>query len=68
MIAQIPSAAIGKGHGLLHETQGQLDILKPLIKHADRITDGEDAMQQLGTAWRELKSGRPRPVGPEIPV
>ncbi len=68
VIGQIPSGAIGRGYGLLHEIQGQLDILKSLTKHADRIMEGTDAMQQFGTAWRELKSGRPRPVGLEIPV
>ena len=68
VIGQIPSGAIGKDYGLLHEIQGQLDILKSLTKHADRIIDGKDAMHQFGVAWKALKSGRPRPVGLEIPV
>ena len=52
VIGQIPSGAIGRGYGLLHEIQGQLDILKSLTKHADRIMDGTDAMHQFGAAWR----------------
>ncbi len=68
VIGQIPSGAIGKGLGLLHEIEGQLEILKSLTKHADRIVDAKTAEAQLATAWQSLLSGRPRPVGVEIPV
>ena len=68
VIGQIPSGAIGKGLGLLHEIEGQLETLTALTKSADRIISGADAARQLGTAWETLISGRPRPVGVEIPV
>ncbi len=68
VIGQIPSGAIGKGLGLLHEIEGQFEILQSLTKHADRIIDGAAAEAQLGTAWQNVLSGRPRPVGLEIPV
>jgi len=68
VIGQIPSGAIGKGLGLLHEIEDQLTILKSLTKKADRIIDGATAETQLAGAWQALRSGRPRPVGVEIPV
>lgn len=68
VIGQIPSGAIGKGLGLLHEIENQFEILETLTKKADRIIDGATAEEQLANAWHALRSGRPRPVGIEIPV
>src|SRR5438067_7039197 len=67
LIGQIPSRAIGKGHGLLHEIPDQIGILRTLTKWADRITRPQDAPAFVSTAFRELSSGRPRPVGLELP-
>jgi acetolactate synthase I/II/III large subunit len=67
LIGQIPSRAIGKGHGLLHEIPDQLGILRTLTKWADRIMRPQDAPSLVATAFRELRSGRPRPVGLEVP-
>ena len=68
VVGQIPSAAIGKGYGLLHEIEGQLEIMQKLTKHADRIVESNHAAAQMHTAWSTLQSGRPRPVALEIPV
>ncbi len=68
VIGQIPSGAISKGLGLLHEIEGQLDIMGYLTKHADQISEAQDAPERLQTAWSALTSGRPRPVAIEIPV
>jgi len=67
LIGQIPSRAIGKGHGLLHEIPDQLGILRTLTKWADRVTRPQDAPQLVGKAFQALHSGRPRPVGIEVP-
>src|SRR5436309_12892535 len=67
LIGQIPGRAIGKGHGLLHEIPDQIGILRTLTKWADRITRPQDAPSLVATAFRELQSGRPRPVGLELP-
>ncbi len=67
LIGQIPSRAIGKGHGLLHEIPDQLGILKTLTKWAERIAQPGDAPALVGRAFHELSSGRPRPVGLEVP-
>ena len=58
VIGQIPSRAIGKGLGLLHEIEGQLEIISKLTKHADRISSGSFAPDQMHTAWSELQTGR----------
>src|ERR1700756_4921703 len=67
LVGQIPSRAIGKGHGLLHEIPDQISILRTLTKWAERITGPQDAPTLVAAAFRELSSGRPRPVGLELP-
>jgi acetolactate synthase I/II/III large subunit len=67
LVGQIPSHAIGKGHGLLHEIPDQLGILRKLTKWADRVGGPQQAPSVVGRAFQELRSGRPRPVGVEVP-
>ncbi len=68
LVGQIPSRAIGKGFGLLHEIPDQLAILRGLTKHAERIVDGKNAAALLNSAFSQLTDGRPGPVGIEVPV
>ncbi|MGB1356874.1 MAG: thiamine pyrophosphate-dependent enzyme [Candidatus Puniceispirillaceae bacterium] len=68
LAGQIPLGAQGKGHGLLHEIPDQFGILERLTKSSHRITGPDDASTTLLDAFRDLKSGRPRPVGLEIAV
>ena len=67
LIGQIPSRAIGKGHGLLHEIPDQIGILRTLTKWAERIGTPQDGTDLVAQAFKQLKSGRPRPVGIELP-
>ena len=67
LIGQIPSRAIDKGHGLLHEIPNQIGILRTLTKWADRVTSPQVAPAMVGRAFQLLQSGRPRPVGIEVP-
>jgi acetolactate synthase-1/2/3 large subunit len=67
LIGQIPSHAIGKGHGYLHEIPDQLGILRKLTKSAERVATPKDAPGVIARAFKELRSGRPRPVGVEVP-
>lgn len=68
LVGQIPLAAQGKGHGLLHEIPDQFGILERLTKSSHRITGPQDAVAAIKAALRDLKSGRPRPVGLEVAV
>src|SRR5215208_8396150 len=67
LIGQIPSRAIGKGHGLLHEIPDQIGILRTLTKWAERVDTPRDAPDIIARAFQSLQSGRPRPVGIEVP-
>ena len=64
---QIPSAAIGRGYGMLHEIPDQSAILKSLTKwHAVARAPG-DIAALVHEAFSELRSGHPRPVALEVP-
>lgn len=66
VVGQIPSKQIGRGVGLLHEIPDQLGVMRSLTKWADRIDSGADVPAKLSEAFRQLHSGRPRPVGLEM--
>jgi acetolactate synthase I/II/III large subunit len=64
---QVPSDMIGRGFGLLHEIPDQLGILQRLTKWAARVDHPTQAGKLVNEAFRQLRDGRPRPVGIEIP-
>jgi acetolactate synthase-1/2/3 large subunit len=64
---QIPSSVIGRGLGLLHEIPDQSRILQSLTKWSACATDPRQVPGLVHEAVRQLRSGRPRPVGLEIP-
>jgi acetolactate synthase I/II/III large subunit len=66
LLGQIPSKFIGRGHGMLHEIPDQLGMLGNLTKWAERIEKPQDGPAKVAEAFRQLASGRPRPVGLEI--
>ena len=68
LIGQIPSAAIDKDIGLLHEIPEQTTILSVLTKKTVSIRSGKTAKQDIADAFIAIKSGVPRPVGIEIPI
>ena len=63
----MPSSAISKGFGLLHEIKDQSGILAGLTKHATMVNNGKNAASQLRRVGFTLQR-RPRPVGIEVPV
>ncbi|QFY13028.1 thiamine pyrophosphate-binding protein [Nonomuraea phyllanthi] len=64
---QIPSPAIGRGLGLLHEIQGQSELLRSLTKWNGIARSPEEIPGLVREAFAQVSSGRPRPVGIEIP-
>ena len=64
---QIPSGAIGGGLGLLHEIPRQSEILAALTKWSARAEHPGEIPRLVHAAVRQLRSGRPRPVGIEVP-
>ncbi|MBH68379.1 MAG: hypothetical protein CMM58_08505 [Rhodospirillaceae bacterium] len=67
LTGQIPSGAIGKGHGLLHEIPDQLSIARGLTKWAARINEAEDASELTCEAFKQLTTGRVGPISIEVP-
>lgn len=68
LVGQIPLKKIGKGTGQLHELPDQFAILQQFTKWSARIERPEEAPQLVAEAFRQLNSGRPRPVGLEVPM
>jgi len=68
LTGQIPSAAIGRGIGFLHELPDQLATLRSLTRWAERIMRPEDAPRIVNEAFARLGSGRRGPVSVEMPM
>ena len=68
LTGQIPSDAIGRGRGELHELPDQLATLRTLTKWAARIDHPAQVADLVAQAFRELTNGRPRPVSLEMPM
>jgi acetolactate synthase-1/2/3 large subunit len=64
---QIPSQAIGKGWGLLHEIDGQSGVLAAVTKWSRLARSPAEIPSLVHQAFIEMRSGRPRPVGLEVP-
>ncbi|MEC7764982.1 MAG: thiamine pyrophosphate-dependent enzyme [Pseudomonadota bacterium] len=68
LVGQTSARGYGKELGELHEIPDQLSILAQLTKSAARLDDGARGGEVIDTAMEHLRSGRPRPVGIEVPV
>jgi len=66
LTGQIPSTAIGKGIGFLHDIPDQLGVLQRLTKWAARIDHPAHAPAAVREAFRQLTTGRRRPVSLEM--
>ncbi len=63
----IQSYNIGRGRGILHELPDQLATLRGLTKWSERINHPSEAPGVVGEAFKQLSSGRIRPVAIETP-
>ena len=68
LTGQIPSNYIGRGLGFLHEIPDQLGVIRSLTKWAARINSPAEAPELVAEAFKQIESGRPRPVGLECPM
>lgn len=64
---QVNRDGISKDMGLLHDVNDQLDIVRPITKHAERVLNADRIPGALREAFRQMATGRPRPVEVEIP-
>jgi acetolactate synthase-1/2/3 large subunit len=67
LTGQVPAAYIGSGKGHLHELPDQLATLRTLTKWAERIDHPAQAPRLVAEAFRQMRSGRPRPTALEMP-
>lgn len=63
----IMSHLIGQGRGQLHELPDQLATLRGLTKWSERINHPAEAPGVMAEAFRQLRTGRIRPVAVEAP-
>jgi acetolactate synthase-1/2/3 large subunit len=64
---QIESYYLGLNKGVLHQLDEQIDIFRRLTKWCGRVSKVEEIPVLLQQAFRQLKTGRPRPVEIEVP-
>lgn len=67
LAAQIPSDRIGRGLGVLHELPDQSGILRSLVKWHGLADSPKAVPRVVRSAMAQLREGRPRPVGVELP-
>ncbi|MFD4838749.1 thiamine pyrophosphate-dependent enzyme [Achromobacter sp. NPDC058515] len=64
---QIHSKGVGKGYGLLHEIKDQTGFVAGLTKWNAMVESADHIASTMDAAFAQLNTGRPRPVGVEIP-
>src|SRR3954471_1548576 len=67
LTGQIQSDAIDLGRGLLHEIPDQIGLLRHLTKWAGSAMAPSEVPGLVHEAFRQMRSGRPRPTAIEIP-
>ncbi len=67
LAGQVNREGIGRDLGLLHDVHDQLDLVRPITKWAERVTTPDGIAPAVHEAFRQMMSGRPRPVEVEIP-
>jgi acetolactate synthase I/II/III large subunit len=65
---QIPTGAIDKGYGMLHEVNHQHELMGSFAKWVGRAERPSAVPGVVREAFRQLRTGRPRPVGVEAPA
>ncbi len=64
---QIPRGQIGQDLGAIHEVANQAEVLRPVTKWRRQALRPREIPNAVSEAFRQMRSGRPRPVLIEIP-
>ena len=67
LTSTVNSALIDRRYGALHEINDQDGLLRSLTKWSARATHASEIPGLLDEAFRQLLTGRPRPVALEVP-
>ncbi|MDE2580980.1 MAG: hypothetical protein KGL52_05055 [Rhodospirillales bacterium] len=68
LAGQVPSFAIDRGFGHLHELPDQLGLMRHMTKFAARIRAPQEASALVAEALAAATAGRPRPVALECAI
>src|SRR5215467_3263483 len=68
VVGQIPSEGIGRGIGYTHELPEQLAAVRSITKWRASIGEPSEAPRLVLEAFRQLHTGRPRPVVLEMAI
>ena len=64
---QIPRGMIGKNLGAVHEVANQAEVVGPVTKWRRQVSRPREAPDAVFEAFRQMRTGRPRPVLIEMP-
>ena len=64
---QIPRGQIGKNLGAIHEVFDQSGTMSPITKWGQQVLRPRDVPDAVTEAFRQMRTGRPRPVLIEMP-
>ena len=67
LAGEVPRGQIGKGLDGLHEIVDQADLMKPITKFRKSIMRPHEAPAAVNEAFRQMRSGRPRPTFIDMP-
>ncbi len=67
IVGQIPRNLIGKGLGAVHEVVDQAEVVRPVSKWRRQVLRPRDIPDAMTEAFRQMRTGRPRPVLVELP-
>lgn len=67
LAGEVPRAQINKGLDGLHEIVNQVNLVKPITKYQACIRRPHEAPGAVQEAFRQMRSGRPRPTYIDMP-
>jgi acetolactate synthase-1/2/3 large subunit len=67
LAGQIESVNLGRDRGALHEINDQQEVIRPITKWRQRVSEVGAIPGAIHEAMRQMRSGRPRPTEVEIP-
>src|SRR5581483_10918734 len=65
---QVDTKWLGRGKGVLHEAERQLEMLASVTKRAVRVSTTDEIPDVIVASAAAALSGRPGPVAVEIPI
>jgi acetolactate synthase-1/2/3 large subunit len=66
LAGQVESFNLGRDRGALHEINDQQEVIRPVTKWCQRVTQVPAIPAAIHEAMRQMRSGRPRPTEVEI--